>query len=233
MLSPQRSHSSRLLVSVGAIFIALLFLSQVAPHFFSPVALGVARPFWRLPIGEAWHYLVVSPADKTDQEAYISFLEKRISKLSALDNPDQDRSRHTVYVKPPVSAYGTLIIDRGTTDIKQGNIVRTEGEVALGTVERVYAKTALVELFSAPGRITNVLVGGTLPAEAEGVGVGNFRIKLPKGVDVAIGTPVELSGSGKFIGLVGAISPLDDSFEHLYVQVPVNLNTVNYIYVSS
>jgi hypothetical protein len=174
MLSSQRPHSSRLLISVGAIFVALLFLSQVAPHFFSPVAFGVARPFWRLPIGEAWHYLVVSPADKTDQAAYISFLEKRVSNLSA-----PDRTRHTIYVKPPVSAYGTLIIDRGAADIKQGNIVRAEGEVALGTVERVYAKTALVELFSAPGRITNVLVGGTLPAEAEGVGVGNFRIKLP------------------------------------------------------
>lgn len=142
--------------------------------------------------------------------------------------------RARVLRRPPLSPFDTMIIDVGFNhDVTSGDLVVVDDTIVIGSVIDVYGKTSVVELYSAPGRVTDVAIKDTIPAQAFGKGGGNFSIDVPRGVEVAPGDPVVLAGTdGKILGLVDSIVDTPtDSFRRILFRVPVNMYMIPEVFI--
>lgn len=140
-----------------------------------------------------------------------------------------------VLSKPPVAPYDTLLIDSGDDDgVAIGDYVRAYGETVIGRVVAVSRSTARVKLFSSPGEKFEVIAGkANISAEAEGLGGGNFRIRLPRGVDVSEGDSVIIpliSQSAAGVVAVVRFTP-NDSFQDVFFKSAVNLFELRWVEV--
>lgn len=140
-----------------------------------------------------------------------------------------------VLSRPNVSLYDTLVIDVGSADgVAVDDVVRAEGGVVIGTVARTTTHTAVVSLFSTPGRETDVQIGtaGTT-ATARGQGGGTFAVELPKSVAVAEGDPVVLpSITPTIFGVVEAIIERPaDPIRTILFSLPVNMHELRHVEV--
>lgn len=138
-------------------------------------------------------------------------------------------------VKPPQSAYDTIVIDAGTnegisTDFK---VLMPEGPT-LGIVTDVGVNTAKVRLFSAPGVQTHaVLERHGIPVILEGAGGGNFKITLPRETDVQIGDRI-LSADvfSSLLAIVGEVRmEPTDSFKEVFARSPINIFNIHLVLV--
>lgn len=178
-------------------------------------------------------------------EEEVASRDRSLLRLDSLEKENEslkaafDRTTKRDYVlgvilsRPPVSPYDTLIVDIGSDDgVKIGNRVYAEGDVLIGDVEEVFGGQAKVGLFSAPGRITSVLVGtSTVAAEAVGRGNGNFTTKLPSGTKIAVGAIVSLPHIHTHtFGVVGSVS-LDSSasVQTILFSAPVNIHQLQFV----
>jgi len=140
-----------------------------------------------------------------------------------------------VLSKPNNSPYDTLIIDIGKDKgIQKGDKVLASGEVVFGTIEEVYDKSSKVELYSSPGLIQNVLLGGgAIPATAKGKGAGNFEITLPRDVEVSLGDVVTIPDIE--ITILGTVLYIEKDpnspFQTILVKSPVNLSELRVVEV--
>lgn len=142
----------------------------------------------------------------------------------------------SVLSRPNRSPYDTLLIDIGADrGLRAGDYVLGLGSVVIGRVAAVYEESSLVKLLSAPGEEQEVLVGTSTPAKAIGVGGGNFRIILPKGVPVSVGDPIVFPGiSPRIFGKVEEIeSGSSDTFERIFFQSPINLFELRWVEILS
>ncbi len=135
-----------------------------------------------------------------------------------------------VLLSPPWSPYDTLVVDAGEAQgIKLGDLVYAGGQTLIGHVTEVYATTARVELFSAPGATYQATLRGEIPMALEGQGGGSLRAEIPAATSVAVGDTVELPGI--WGGLVGHVSATDaragESFIVIYMQLPVNPSSLS------
>ncbi len=138
--------------------------------------------------------------------------------------------------RPSASPYDTLIVDTSSVSnkIKVNQLVFSAGGVALGRVDIVAGNSARVALFSSPGHKLAVQIGGEhTAATAEGLGGGNFKIVLPRGVMIKVGDPVIAPAeSDNPIGVVGAIdSSPADPFQIIYFKSPINLYELVWIFI--
>ena len=140
-----------------------------------------------------------------------------------------------VLSKPNNSPYDTLIIDIGKDKgIEKGDKVLVGGEIVVGTVGEVYARSSKVELYSSPGLTRDVVLGGSgIPATAKGKGVGNFEIILPRDVSVVLGDVVTIPdidltvlGSVLYIG-----KDPNSPFQTILVKSPVNFSELKWVEV--
>ncbi len=138
-----------------------------------------------------------------------------------------------VLARPNRSPYDTLIIDRGEKNgVRAGDVATVYGGIALGTIERVYAASSVVKLFSSPGQEIDVFIGeGNIPVSAEGRGGGNFNARVPKGIVVHEGDSVLFPSSATaFLGVVGAVEALpSDSFQNVFFRAPVNIYELKWV----
>lgn len=106
-----------------------------------------------------------------------------------------------VLIKPNRSLYDTLIVDIGTNgNIRQGSRVFAYGNVPIGVVSAVDAKTSLVRLYSSPGETLVARIEGlNIDIELTGRGGGNFEAELPREVTVSEGQYVLLPSSAPLI----------------------------------
>lgn len=147
---------------------------------------------------------------------------------------------HTVLAavleRPPEIPYDTLMIDIGKQNgVAVGNLVFAGGNTVVGTVSEVYDTTARVTLLSAPGESYDALLGGSVPITLVGQGVGSMSGEVPANTTVTVGEPITLPGMlSAFAGSVSYIQQESDlSFITLYVQLPVDLFSLQYVEVQT
>ena len=151
-------------------------------------------------------------------------------------NPEYSLTVARVLSSPPVSPYDTLLIDAGTDHgVALGMDVFSDGDWKIGQVTHVWGRSSLVTLYSAPDIELSVAVGSSsIPAVAHGIGGGNFRIILPKGVDVSENDLVSIPAlAPEYLAKVKAIEkPAGSSLEALFLQLPFNVLQLKWVYVA-
>ena len=137
--------------------------------------------------------------------------------------------------RPAESPYDTLIIDAGfQREIKEGMLVYAHGEVLIGTVLDVYAKTSKVKLFSSPGTRVPIRVGD-VSGTAEGMGGGNFTVELPQSIAVEEGGVITKDDAPQVpLGVVESINLNEiESLQTLLFTLPVNFYVLNEVFVTA
>ncbi|MDO8564725.1 MAG: rod shape-determining protein MreC [bacterium] len=139
-----------------------------------------------------------------------------------------------VLAVPPQTLYDTLLLDAGeTAGVAEGDMV-FNGSVLIGEIRRVLAHSSVVELFSAPGRETSVVIvhaGEPVRAIATGEGGGIFVAVLPKEVAVSVGDGVFLPGVPlSFFGEVSFVQEEPaDAFKRVRWSLTVPLSRQLYV----
>ncbi len=98
----------------------------------------------------------------------------------------------------------------------------------------VYAKTALVKLYSTAGEKLEVTVSGiNITAEATGRGGGNFEMTFPHDVEIPKGTEVTATGIVPYaVGIVDeVISDPRDPLQKVLMRSPVNIQELKFVQV--
>ena len=144
-----------------------------------------------------------------------------------------------ILLRPPATPYDTLIIDAGSEDgVVKGALVSAGGTTLIGQIDAVYDTTARVVLFSAPGETYQALLmesasHGTVPVAVEGQGGGSLKTEVPANTQAAIGDAVVFPGvAGGLQSFVVAVEQHSgESFETLYLRLPVNIESLRFVEV--
>lgn len=141
----------------------------------------------------------------------------------------------TVLKTPASSPYDSILIDRGSNDgVVEGLEVYAFTIVPIGVVDRVYAKSSLVRLFSSPGDTHDVYIGvSKISGSAVGLGGGNFEVILPRSNGVQIGDPVTMpSIDSNVFGVVEVIEETDGgTFERILFKNPFSFNELRFVQI--
>jgi cell shape-determining protein MreC len=138
--------------------------------------------------------------------------------------------------RPPGIPYDTFIIDIGTQNgVAPGDLVFAGGTSVIGTVSEAYNTTSRITLLSSPGEQYNALLRGSVPLSLSGQGAGSMSGEVPAGISVAVGDPVVFPGVlMQFAGSVSRVTQeAGSSFITLYVQLPVDLFSLQYVEVQT
>lgn len=241
---------------VVAIFFAIMSVGTLRDGV-TGLLFFVATPFWRAErsvyeeVGGKMSFLqskqALSAANRAIEERN-RFLSSELSMAAVFKKENQELKEildrrepekefilARVLAQPNRSPYDTLIVDKGEKDgVREGDIVTAYGNVAIGTVGRVYAASSIVTLFSSPGnKIDAFLAVENVPVVMEGVGGGNFKTRLPKGIVVAEGDAiVSPSLDVPLIATVGVVeSSPSDAFQDIFFQTPVNIYELKWVEV--
>lgn len=172
-------------------------------------------------MAEAYTLLIV----RKENEELKEILDRRV--------PDRRVLLARARAGPGRSPYGTLLLDKGGADgVRVGDIATVYGDIALGVIDRAYEGSSIVKLFSSPGEETDALLGeGNVPIRAEGMGGGNFKARVPKGVVVKEGDSVVSPVlEVPLLGIVGSVeSAPSDSFQSILFQVPINIYELKWV----
>ncbi len=140
-----------------------------------------------------------------------------------------------VLASPGRAPFDTLIIDAGESlGITPSTPVLVDGDFVIGEVTKVFSESSVVTLYSSSGNELQVTVGSSsIPTTAYGVGGGNFRIVLPRGLPVAEGDVIEIpSLSPLFAGIVDAVSKQGSgSLQEIFFKWPMNIQTIRFVYL--
>jgi cell shape-determining protein MreC len=174
-----------------------------------------------------------------DRNALYTQNEVLKSMLNRIDNTK--RTLAGVVLRPPASPYDSLLIDAGAREgLVKGQLVFAGGTTAIGEVSEVYTTTSRVQLFSAPGRTYEAQItptktpGKVVPVSLQGQGAGSFTGEVPAGSAISVGDSVVIPGLGNFfLGNVAHVEiPDGSSFETLYIQLSVNIFSLQYVEVA-
>lgn len=224
--APSHAWVAWLVLAVLLIGALALFRHQAAGLFWR-VAAPVMRMRNALTAGEAESLraqLAAADARLADRNLlYKEVIELR-ERLGRADAP-KGRLLAGVLQRPPWTPYDTLLIDAGENlGVAQDALVSAGGQGLIGRVSEVYATTARVELFSAPGASYQAVLNGTLPIAVEGQGGGSLRAEVPAGTQVKAGDTVSFPGlMGGIVALVSATEAKEgESFILVYMRLPAN-----------
>jgi len=168
---------------------------------------------------------------------FISVLKKENEELKKIEKGANYRDMiiTSVISRPPKTPYDILIIDSGKlSNIDVGNKVLIDGDVFVGEVYEVSDYTSKVKLYSSPEEKTDVLIGeNKIQKEAIGMGAGNFKIEIPKEIEVKIGDAIEVpSITANIFGVVEKIEEKSaDSFKVVLFKSPVNIQEIKFVEV--
>lgn len=142
-----------------------------------------------------------------------------------------------ILTKPNHSPYDTIVIDIGNNlNIKEGNMVYADGNIPIGTVEKVYEDTSLVSLYTTPSKkIEGFINGPNVSVELIGRGGGNFEMIIPIELQVSKGTTVYLPGSTSLViaQVDDVISSPSDPFKKVLLSSPINIQDIKWVEVSN
>jgi cell shape-determining protein MreC len=140
-----------------------------------------------------------------------------------------------VLATPNFTPYDTLVLDVGEdTGIFLGAKVMTDGGFVIGIITEVLPTRSIAQLYSSPGLRHDVIVGSArIPAIAHGIGGGNYRIELPKNIDITEGDEVSiLGGVEEFLGVIER-SIIDEKtgIMTLFLRLPINMTELRSVIV--
>lgn len=137
--------------------------------------------------------------------------------------------------KPSNSPYDTIVIDIGNNlNIKEGDKVYANGIVPIGEVDKVYDDTALVVLYSSPGKKTIGIIDGLgSNIELIGRGGGNFEMTVPVDLQVDKGKAILLPGIEPEIVAIteDVISAPNDPVKKFILSAPINVQSLKWVEV--
>ena len=239
------------------IFIFAIFFLISSTNVFKGSLNKIALPFWRLDSYIAQQFSNFFPIIKSKKTLILEnrklvqdldkvALDLSIQKTLQKENEDlksllgrgekKDVVLGAVLVKPSISPFDVIIIDVGLDKgVRVGNkVLHNNGSISIGEIEEVYDKSSKVKMYSSPGEKFTVLVGdNSVQSEAEGLGGGNFSLKLPRGLEVKEGdAAVVPSITTSVFGFVQKIelNPTD-SFQNIFFKSPVNLSELRWVLV--
>jgi cell shape-determining protein MreC len=141
----------------------------------------------------------------------------------------------TVLVRPPQTPYDSMVIDAGSKEgVSLGSEVFMPEGALLGTVTEVHFSTSRVRLFTTSGeRTAAVLERHGIPVTLEGIGGGNFRIVIPREVEVEVGDRILSADiSSRLVGIVGDVKmETTDSFKEVLAKSPMSVFNIHYVLV--
>lgn len=242
-------------IVLGVVVLAIL-VNTFAFGFVSRTLQVVARPLWgtqarvadSLSIISDFFYskrTLIEENGRLRQEivslrllgvtAQVTQQENEALRTAGLREDTSERVAGAVIARPNRSVYDTLVIDIGWQHgVKKDSLVFAYENILIGSVAEIYAKTALVQLYSSPGTITDVFVGNEgVSVAAVGRGGGNFEITLPRGITIAKGdTASSPALDGGLLGIVGEVvlNPTD-SFQTILLRSPINIQSLRIVTV--
>jgi cell shape-determining protein MreC len=141
----------------------------------------------------------------------------------------------SVLAHPPQTLYDVIIIDAGLNDsVSLGSEVFLPEGPILGKVSEVFGKYAKVKLFSTAREETSaVLERGSVPVTLVGVGAGNFKLTVPRDVEVERGDRILSAGVfSRLLAVVGEVNVNStDSFKEVLASTPTNIFALRFIFV--
>lgn len=248
-----RSWQKPLLVLVVVLF--FLFLGNFLAQRFFPAAAVAVSPVGKVTdgVGDSWlnffaffrtkDALVYENKELAKENLDLKLalvirreLEKENRELKRLLGLISKENKKPVVAKvlltPNVVSSGiiTLEVGRNNSEVKPGDLVVYNDKVLLGRVLEVRDYYSKVKLTST-NKTISVLVGKeNLPAEATGLGSGNFSITLPKGAEVKKGDAVTAPEYGGYLlGLVDVVKKTNaDPFQTILFNAPINIFQVKW-----
>jgi cell shape-determining protein MreC len=144
-----------------------------------------------------------------------------------------------IVMRPPGTPYDVLMIDAGRAQgVSLGDYVSAGGTTIIGTIDEAYQTSARVKLLSAPeesyqGLLSETTQHPAVPLTVVGQGGNSLTAQVPAKTLVIPGDAVVLPGIAN--GYSGIVSHVDvkngDSFETLYLQLPVDPQELQYVEV--
>jgi rod shape-determining protein MreC len=175
---------------------------------------------------------------KNQDQMLYGLLKKENQDLKNILNRNKTNEKlllGTILVKPFLSAYDTLIIDVGSLDNVQINDkVLAQGNIYIGYISEVYDQTSKIVLYSSPGEKVKILIGdNNIEKEAVGQGGGNFKVEIPREIDVKEGDSIVMpSVSTNLFGIVERVEFKDsDSFQNILFKNPANISELKWVEV--
>ncbi|MFC1730660.1 rod shape-determining protein MreC [candidate division KSB1 bacterium] len=252
-----KSRFPKQFLVIGALAIFMILFNNFTLGGVSRLLHSVGGPIWKTQAGviNASQNIFIGLKDKQDLLYENRELREKITRLELTsivakvlrqENEDLRRSLNredsreliaaAVLARPNRTLYDTFIVDVGRRDgVTKESRVFGVGDVAVGSVEEVYARTSLISLYSTPGRSMEVLLGDgeseVIAVEAVGRGGGDFEIHIPRGIEVFAGHAIfspELDGG--ILGVIEEIIALpSDSFQTVLFSSPVNIQSLRIV----
>ncbi len=254
----QKKKKRRKILGV-VLLIALLLLSLRGPvaNTLGGLLAIVGRPFWFVRDGVIEKYDTMATAlsgkaaleaenvrlratlDEVAIEAYSrETLRKENTELKEMlgRKSEYEYRLARILSAPPVSPYDTLLLDAGEEQgVFVGMQAFSQGDFKVGEVTRVWGRTALVSLYSTTNTQLAVAIGSSsIPSVAWGIGGGNLRVILPRGVAVKVGDLVSIPAiAPEYAGTVDAIDrPEGSSLEAIYIRLPFDIYKEDWLYLA-
>jgi cell shape-determining protein MreC len=256
----QRRRSPNFLVALVVLLVCIIFVAFFRNPL-SNIFLRVTSPLFvaRDSVGGGLSGIFAQFSSKASLETQNETLRAALASTSAaLADRDilyqqnlfiknqfgRDTAAHAllagVLMRPPNIPYDTLLIDAGSAQgVTMGDIVSAGGTTAIGRITSVYGTQSRATLFSAAGESYQALLqlsaqgGVSVPLSFVGQGGGSMSAEVPSGTRVTLGDHVILAGiAAPFVGSVSHIDVHDgQSFETVYIELPVDLFSLQYIEV--
>lgn len=247
----------RFYYAVGICLVVLILLSVFTPHLFSPIFQALDRPISNASagigegLGNFFSFFRTKASLETENAALNNELatdqgiaaerdfyqDEAAALLNMASSSPSGFIIAPIISKPGFSPYDTFVVGVGAHDgVKAGQTVLTDKTTIIGRVVAAEGNSATVVLASSPGESESVLVGSTsIETMADGLGGGNFQIKLPRNVSVQVGDFVSLASSPQeMFGVIGSVEAgASDSFETALFRSPVNVNSLRFVFVDT
>ena len=243
------SQSKKIIFLTGVFLLSALFFS-----LFDNFIIKLISPIWKAEnyfsrsigrIGESIKTRRFLARENLDLREKVASLEIEIRALRLLVESDQKlfemlgRTKEgggimtSVLTHPPQSPYDLVVIDAGENNgIISGDLAYLPEGPILGRVIDVNSSFSKIKFFTSAGEKTDaVLERNNLPVVLEGMGAGNFRIEVPRDVEVNLGDRIISSDiRGSLMAVVGdvLVEPTA-SFKEVIAISPVNIFTLRYI----
>ena len=252
-----KSRFPKSFLITGALVFAIIGINHFTFGGVSRLLHSAGAPIWKSQAGviHAYQNIIVGLKDKQvllyeNKELREEITRLELSSIGAFvlrqENEDlkqflnrkdaRELIAAAVLARPNRTLYDTFVVDVGRRDgVTKGARVFGVGDVAIGSVEDVYARTSLISLYSTPGRSIEALLGNAeselVAIEAIGRGGGDFETRIPRGIEVFEGHAIfspELDGG--ILGIIEEIIALpSDSFQTILLSSPVNIQTLRIV----
>jgi cell shape-determining protein MreC len=221
-----RNKKIQRILILGAITLALLFAVPKVFSFAVSVVMSPAHSMqtWftysggslpqylrdRSALINEMNDLKSSQAAQSGERFTVELLSAENNELrELLGDKEEKRIVAGIIGRPNKLPYDVLVLDKGSEDgIVENAPVFIGDSTVIGIVDKVFAKSSVVELITTPGFSVSVFIfGPNIYTNAEGIGGGQLRVGVPQGIKLSEGDLVILPSVAS--GVYGEISVVD------------------------